>query len=80
MLAAESLGLSSVPIEDFDPEAVMEAFGVPDDHTVCCLVALGYSAKESRSLGRLGLSELCYEEHFGQPWTLGDGPPPHAMG
>ena len=70
LIAAESLGVASAPMEGFDPAKVKEAFGVPDDHTVCCLIALGYAAEEKPFPGRLGLEEVCYEEHFGQPWTL----------
>jgi nitroreductase len=72
MIAAESLGLASAPMEGFDPGQVKEAFGVPDDHTVCCLVALGFAAEEKPFPGRFGLADVCYEEHFGQPWTLGE--------
>ena len=71
MLAAESLGVASAPMEGFDSQAVKAAFGVPDDHTVCCLIALGYAAEPKPFPGRFGLDEVCYEEHFGQPWTLG---------
>jgi len=72
MLAAESLGVASAPMEGFDAQKVKEAFGVPHDHTVCALVALGYAAKSQPFPGRLGLSDVCYEEHFGQPWSLGE--------
>jgi nitroreductase len=71
MLAAESLGVASAPMEGFDPKAVKAAFGVPDDHTVCCLIALGYAAEPKPFPGRFGLEDVCYEEYFGQPWTLG---------
>jgi nitroreductase len=72
MIAAESLGVASAPMEGFDAAKVKEAFGVPEDHTVCCLVALGYSAEEKPFPGRFGLADVCFEEHFGQPWTLGE--------
>ena len=72
MIAAESLGVASAPMEGFDPTRVKEAFGVPDDHTVCLLIALGHAAEETPFPGRLGLGHVCYEEHFGQPWTLGE--------
>jgi nitroreductase len=72
MIAAESLGVSSAPMEGFEPDKVKEAFGVPDDHTVCCLIALGFAAEEKPFPGRFGLDDVCYLEHFGQPWTLGE--------
>src|SRR5262249_54695383 len=72
MIAAESLGVASAPMEGFDPARVKEAFGVPDDHTVCCLIALGIASEAKPFPGRFGLEEVCYEEHFGQPWSLGE--------
>jgi nitroreductase len=72
MLAAESLGVQSAPMEGFDEEKVRAAFGVPDDHAVCCLVCLGHAASTKPFPGRLGLNDVCHEEHFGQPWTLGE--------
>lgn len=72
MLAAESLGVASAPMEGFDEARLREAFGVPDDHTVCCLIALGYAAESKPFPGRFGLGHVCFEEHFGQPWTLGE--------
>lgn len=73
MIAAESVGIASAPMEGFDPIQVKQTFGIPEDHTVCCLVALGYAAETKPFPGRLGLDEVAYLEHFGQPWTLGDG-------
>lgn len=72
MIAAESLGVASAPMEGFETEKVRQAFGVPDDHAVCCLIALGYAAEAKPFPGRFGLEEVGYLEHFGQPWTLGD--------
>jgi hypothetical protein len=70
MLAAESLGISSAPMKGFDRSAVKSAFGVPDDHALWCLVALGYAADSKPFPDRFSLHEVCYEEHFGHPWTL----------
>jgi nitroreductase len=72
MIAAESLGLNSAPMEGFDPARVKDAFGIPDDHTVCCLIALGHAAETKPFPGRFPLEEVCYEEHFGQPWRSGE--------
>lgn len=69
MIASESLGLSSAPMEGFEAEKVRQAFGIPDDHTICCLIALGFATSEKPAPGRLGLDHVCYSEHFGQPWN-----------
>ena len=73
MIAAESLGVASASIESFDPRRVREAFGVPDDHAIVALIALGFAAESGPFPGRLGLDRVAFEEHFGQPWTLDEG-------
>ena len=75
VVAAEALGVAATVMEGFDPARVREAFGVPDDHAICCLVALGHALKADPFPGRFSLEETCYEEHFGQPWTLGEPGP-----
>jgi nitroreductase len=72
MIAAESLGVSSTPIEGFEPEKLRQAFGIPDDHSICCLVTLGHALSIKPFPGRFALGRVCHEEHFGQPWTLGE--------
>lgn len=74
MLAAQGLGVDSAPMEGFDAAKVKAEFGVPDDHVVCCLVALGYALERDPFPGRFSLDHVCFEEHFGQPWTLGEPP------
>ncbi|WP_422929441.1 nitroreductase family protein [Singulisphaera sp. PoT] len=70
LIAAESLGVASAPVEEFDPAKVSKAFGIPDDHTPCALVALGYELEAEPPPPRLALRDLCYREHFGQPCDL----------
>jgi nitroreductase len=78
MLAAESLGVASAAMEGFEADKVIAAFGVPDDHTVCCLIALGFAAADKPFPGRFGLEDVCYDEHFGQPSTLKGSATQHA--
>ena len=68
LLAAESLSVAATLIEEFDAEALRADFGVPDDHSICCLIALGHEPEPDPTPGRFGLDEVGFSEHFGQPW------------
>lgn len=41
MLAAQSMGYDSCPIDGFDFETVAELINLPDDHAICMFVAIG---------------------------------------
>jgi nitroreductase len=69
--AAESLGVAATAIDGFEADMIRETFGVPDDHAIACLVALGRHTPEPFK-ERLALDETCYAEHFGQPWAQVD--------
>jgi nitroreductase len=72
MIAAEAEGVASCWLEGFDEEKVREAFGIPDDHAICGLIALGYAAEPAPFPGRLDLDRVCFAEHFGRPWHPGE--------
>ena len=68
ILAAEGYGLASSWVDAVDRDRVRAAFGVPDDHIVVGLVALGYPLGPSPPFpGRLPLDRVVFAEHFGQP-------------
>jgi nitroreductase len=75
MIAAQGFGVDSAPMEGFDAARIKQEFGVPDDHVVCRVVCLGYALERDPFPGRFDLEHVCYEEHFGQPWTLGEPVP-----
>ena len=54
MIAAESLGLASAWIDEIIEEEVRRNFGIPDDHALGGLLALGFAAEETPFPGRLG--------------------------
>lgn len=67
--AANSQGLLAALVEDFDHDAVREAVGVPDDHVLCAVVALGHPLlQEPKETPRFGLDQTCFAERFGAPW------------
>lgn len=67
MLAAESLGLQSCPMEGFVEKRVKEAFGVPDEVRVVCLVSLGFASEPQKVFpGRLPLERLVFWEAYGR--------------
>ena len=72
MIAAEGLGLASSWLEGFDEPRLRQGFGIPDDHAVCGLLALGFAAELAPDPGRFGLDHACYAEHFGRPWPEAD--------
>jgi nitroreductase len=74
LIAAEALGVASaMMLEGFDSQKLREAFAIPNDHTICGLIALGYATEVMPFPGRLGLEEVCFLEQFGGPWPVEAG-------
>jgi nitroreductase len=71
MLVAKSYGVDSCPMEGFVTTQVKDAFNIPAEVDVCCLLALGYAAEPfKRYGGRFGSDQVCFGESYGQPFQL----------
>jgi nitroreductase len=68
MAAAESLGVSAGWADAFDEPRLKRAFGVPEDHVVAGVVALGLDRGPGPFPGRFGLDEVAFDGHFGAPF------------
>lgn len=68
VLAAEGLGVQSALVERFESAPLRQAFGIPDDHAIGCLVGLGHALETPPFPGRLPLDAVCFSDHFGQPF------------
>jgi nitroreductase len=70
MLAAESLGWNTAPMEGFDPQAVSDVLALPPDAEVIALLAIGRAANPpAKYPGRLPIQQWVYSEKFGQTWS-----------
>lgn len=69
MLAFESLGYDTAPMEGFSAPAVRAVVGLPDDAVVVALLAVGRgTGPEPIHPGRLAVSVIAASEQFGQPY------------
>lgn len=65
MLAFESLGWDTAPLEGFDAAAVREVVGLPADTAVVALLAVGRDAgPEPQHPGRLPVDAIAFADHF----------------
>ncbi len=69
MLAVESLGWDTAPMEGFDADAVRKAFELPTDTEVVALLAIG-RAKDNQTPhpGRLGVSRIAFRDRYREPY------------
>ena len=69
MIVAKSFGVDTCPMEGFVAAQVKEAFNIPDEVDVCCLLAMGYAAEPWKKYGgRFGIEQVFYSESFGESW------------
>ena len=67
MIAAKSFGVDSCPMEGFVSAKVKEAFQIPEEVDVCCLLPLGYAAAPLKQYGgRFEVTQVYYTESYGQ--------------
>ena len=65
MLVAQEMGYQSCPMIGFDIDKVAELVGLPDDHVMGPLVAIGKGTKEAwPKPGQLPLEELVFDNRF----------------
>lgn len=66
MLAATSLGLSSAPMNGWDPDLVKEAIGIEDrpDLAIAVMVAIGYSDTTAPHPGRRPREHTVFTERY----------------
>lgn len=68
MLAFESLGWDTAPMEGFDPAAVRRELGLPENAVVVALLAVGRArGEEPPHPGRLPPEDFASLDRFGQP-------------
>lgn len=84
MLAFESLGYETAPMEGFDAQAVRQALGLPADQEIVALLAVGRGA-DSAVLhpGRLPISQIAFDDSYDKPWQETENPtgnPAHPPG
>ncbi|GAB4536975.1 MAG: NADH dehydrogenase [Pleurocapsa sp.] len=66
-IVAKAFGVDSCPMEGFVTAQVKEAFNIPEEVDVCCLLPLGYADKPIKQYGgRFDSDRVCYGESFGQ--------------
>ena len=65
MLAAQSMGYNSCPMDGFDFEKVAKLIHLPADHIIAMFVAVGKGTKETWPRpGQVGLEKLVFENSF----------------
>jgi len=70
MIVAKSFGVDSCPMEGFVTSQVKQAFNIPENIDVCCLLPLGYATEPFKQYGgRFPLEQVCFGENYGESFT-----------
>lgn len=65
MLAAKDMGLDSCPMDGFDFDAVGKIIGLPEDHVISFMIAVGKGTKEAwPKPGQLDYEEVVIRDTF----------------
>lgn len=65
MLAARAMGYDSCPMVGFDFDAAAKLVGLPDDHVISMLIAIGKPLEPARGRGgQLPLDEVVFTDRF----------------
>lgn len=65
MLAAQSMGYDSCPMDGFDFDAVADLINLPEDHAICMFVAIGKARDEATPpKDKLPLEEVIITNRF----------------
>ncbi|MBH8576452.1 nitroreductase family protein [Nostocaceae cyanobacterium CENA369] len=70
-IVAKSFGIDSCPMEGFDSAQVKEAFQIPEEVDVCCLLALGYPQEPFKQYGgRFPSDRVFFNEKYNAPFQF----------
>ena len=65
MLAAKAMGYDSCPMDGFDYDAVGRLLGLPDDHEIAFMIAIGKPTRDPWPRpGQLPMEEVLIENRF----------------
>jgi nitroreductase len=71
MIVAKSYGVDSCPMEGFVTAQVKEAFQIPAEVDVCCILPMGYAEEPFKQYGgRFGIDQVCFGESYGAKFEL----------
>jgi nitroreductase len=71
MIVAKSFGVDTCPMEGFITAQVKEAFNIPEEVDVCCLLPMGYATEPFKAYGgRFAAEQVCYGESFGNSFQV----------